>query len=413
MEDTFEDTERRQTFAWEGEYDRPWESLEESSAGRLTLRAEDDHDFAGRNRRRRQHDLIDGLASVGAIKRRMLRAVLLIVDASKASSVSDFKPTRLVAATEGLIHFVKAFFDENPLSSLGVLCTRRGKVERLCEFSKSSKTVENALLALQTNGAAEGSATLQNVLDWAASMFRFIPDYVEREVIIVASAMSVVDPGDVYLTMKTLREKPAVRCSTIHLCGLVEVYKRLADHTLGTFSVAMNAKHLQELLADHITPPVSSIKECYMVQMGFPSQRLDHISTSNVAGGSLNNAAQPAYCMDTTQIQPQPYYCPRCKGAVSSLPATCRTCQLSLIASSHLARSHHHLFPVDTFTELSYYSHERDQNLVCSACQEPRPPHVSASVAFFVECPKCKWKFCRYCDDLIHDTLFVCPGCVL
>ena len=392
MEDIIEESGNRRTFAWEGEYDRPWENLEVSAAGHLTLR-EDEGDIAAKRRRK---------VVQSSIKRRMLRSVLVVVDASKASAANDIKPTRLIACTNALIQFSKAFFDENPLSSMGVLCTRRGRVERLCEFTKSPKKVEDALMALQTNGAAEGSATLQNCLEWAVSMFRYVPDYVEREVLIVASAMSVVDPGDVFLTMKQLRERPSVRCSTIHLCGLVEVYKRLAEQTSGTFSVAMNVKHLQDLLAEQITPP-PSLKDSFsmhMVQMGFPSQKLDD--------SLANSNAQPAYCLDSGQIVRAPYYCPRCSGAVSSLPATCRTCNLNLISSSHLARSHHHLFPVEPFEEVASGD---GKQLVCFACEKGRPPTISETSTYFSRCGKCKSVFCRLCDDLIHDTLFVCPGC--
>lgn len=28
-----------------------------------------------------------------------------------------------------------------------------------------------------------------------------------------------------------------------------------------------------------------------------------------------------------------------------------------------------------------------------------------------VECSKCHNKFCSNCDEFIHNTLFLCPGC--
>jgi len=414
MEEVYDEFQERRVFAWEGEYDRPWESLEESTTtGRLTLR-EDDSAFAAKRKRSLR-------AVQGSIKRRMLRAVLLVVDASKATGLTDVKPTRLIAVTNALITFSRAFFDENPLSSLGVVCTRNGKVERLCELTKSMRKVEDALLALQTGGASSGSATLQNCLELSMSMFNYVPNYVEREVLIVASALSVVDPGDIFTTIKTLKDKAAkdksnIRCSTIHMCGLVEIYKRLADQTSGTFGVATGLKHLQDLLTDHITPP-PSLKEnalAHMVQMGFPSQRLeDAVDSLDSSKKKRNHRAQMAYCLESGQIERAPYYCPRCQAPVASLPATCRACQLSLISSSHLARSHHHLFPVDVFEDTAGKSSSSTKAVMtCYACQQGRPSHLADSVPFFSNCPKCQNAFCRYCDDLIHETLFVCPGCV-
>lgn len=46
------------------------------------------------------------------------------------------------------------------------------------------------------------------------------------------------------------------------------------------------------------------------------------------------------------------YICPRCKSKVCELPSDCDVCGLTLVSSPHLARSYHHLFPVDNFEEI-------------------------------------------------------------
>ena len=43
--------------------------------------------------------------------------------------------------------------------------------------------------------------------------------------------------------------------------------------------------------------------------------------------------------------------CPRCGSKVCDLPTECPTCSLPLISSPHLARTYHHLFPLDAFVE--------------------------------------------------------------
>lgn len=51
-------------------------------------------------------------------------------------------------------------------------------------------------------------------------------------------------------------------------------------------------------------------------------------------------------------LRPGGYTCPKCKARVAELPSLCHVCGLSLVASPHLARSYHHLFPVPAFAEV-------------------------------------------------------------
>src|SRR5579862_4731194 len=48
------------------------------------------------------------------------------------------------------------------------------------------------------------------------------------------------------------------------------------------------------------------------------------------------------------------YTCPRCSSKVCALPIECPVCGLTLILSTHLARSYHHLFPLRNWPELPY-----------------------------------------------------------
>ena len=43
----------------------------------------------------------------------------------------------------------------------------------------------------------------------------------------------------------------------------------------------------------------------------------------------------------------------RCKARVVDIPSTCHICKLMLVSSPHLARSYHHLFPINPFEEIS------------------------------------------------------------
>lgn len=74
--------------------------------------------------------------------------------------------------------------------------------------------------------------------------------------------------------------------------------------------------------------------------MGFPQRAAD---------GPTAVAFVGADCL----LQSGGFTCPRCKARVLDLPSTCHVCGLTLVSSSQLARSYHHLFPVKPFVEVS------------------------------------------------------------
>lgn len=74
--------------------------------------------------------------------------------------------------------------------------------------------------------------------------------------------------------------------------------------------------------------------------MGFPQKAAD---------GPTAVAFVGADCL----LQGGGFTCPRCKARVLDLPSTCHVCGLTLVSSSQLARSYHHLFPVKPFVEIS------------------------------------------------------------
>lgn len=43
------------------------------------------------------------------------------------------------------------------------------------------------------------------------------------------------------------------------------------------------------------------------------------------------------------------YKCPQCAAKYCELPIECKVCSLTLVSAPHLARTFHHLFPVESF----------------------------------------------------------------
>lgn len=71
------------------------------------------------------------------IRRGMIRYLHLIVDLSRAASLTDMRPMRSVVMFGVAQRFIRTFFDENPLSQLGIIVLRNGVAERLTELSSS------------------------------------------------------------------------------------------------------------------------------------------------------------------------------------------------------------------------------------------------------------------------------------
>lgn len=101
------------------------------------------------------------------------------------------------------------------------------------------------------------------------------------------------------------------------------------------------------------------------------------------------------------------FSCPRCGCKVCSIPSDCPVCQLTLISSSHLARSYHHLFPIAPF-----FIETQDVNSgkFCFGCSTDLINGLNdGSVS---KCEFCEKSFCSVCDSYIHGNLHNCPGCL-
>lgn len=204
--------------------------------------------------------------------------------------------------------------------------------ERITALSSSPNTHINALGSVKT----DGDFSLQNGLELAYTCLSSIPQYGYREVIVIQGSLNSCDPSNIFETIKKL-SKGSIRCSVIGLSAEVHISKYLSRETKGQYGVARDKEHLRKLIFANIRPPSiiqekhTSLKTSF-IRMGFPTQR-----------------ATLALCADTRKVSTNAFQCPRCHGINSELPTECKICSLSLIASPHLARSYHHLFPVSRF----------------------------------------------------------------
>lgn len=60
------------------------------------------------------------------------------------------------------------------------------------------------------------------------------------------------------------------------------------------------------------------------------------------------------------------YKCPQCAAKYCELPVECKVCGLTLVSAPHLARTFHHLFPVQSFDRIE----AKDVEGFCYGCQK-------------------------------------------
>lgn len=386
--------------AWERAYteDRSWESLQEDESG--LLRPIDTTAIHHAQYRRRLRALASN-AATARIQKGLIRYLYIVVDLSKAASERDFRPSRMAVIAKQVELFIREFFDQNPLSHVGLVTTKDGVANCLTDLGGSP---ESHIKALMGKLECSGDASLQNALELVHSNLNQIPSYGHREVLILYSALSTCDPGDLMETIQKCK-KSKIRCSVIGLAAEMFICKHLCQETGGTYSVALDESHFKELILEHSPPPpaIAEYATANLIKMGFPQR---------AAEGSI------AICTCHEEAKTGGgYTCPRCKVRVCELPTECRVCGLTLISSPHLARSYHHLFPIVPFAEISPSS-QNDPNHsfpnTCFGCQQSLLSQgfgAGNKAELSVSCPKCKQQFCLDCDMYIHESLHNCPGC--
>lgn len=232
--------------------------------------------------------------------------------------------------------------------------------------------------------------------------------------LIIYGALLSSDPGDIHETMGHLvtdRIRVSVVGLSAHLAVCADLCSRTNAGDESQYRVAMDEVHFRDLFLAATTPPVTRTLEQStpsLLMMGFPSRTL-------APGGTTS------YCACHSRPCREGYACSRCAARVCRLPAECPACGLTLILSTHLARSYHHLFPLRNWVAVAWA--EAARSATCFSCQSafPEPPKTrpaaSAAAAKGVSesaryaCEVCGNHFCIDCDVFAHEVVHNCPGC--
>jgi transcription initiation factor TFIIH subunit 2 len=352
---------------------------------------------------------------------------------SEAMLEKDMRPNRYIVMLRHVQAYIRDFFEQNPISQLSVHGMYDGKCMQLSELSGNPNDHILALEDLRTGGREKvpiqpkGAPSLQNALDMSRAILFHTPKHGTREVLIILGALLTNDPGDISKTIATC-VKDRLKVSIIGMLARMKVCQDIVSRTNdgdeSGYTVAVDQIHFRELLRQNTTPPAvrTSDQEANMANllvMGFPSRMEEEEASLCACHGRLVRGG---------------YNCPRCATKVCSLPQTCPACALTLILSTHLARSYHHLFPLRSFGEVSWARAKRMGTLQCKGCLRQFPPVPDdvqqpssdergnralggslvegSSESGRYECETCHNHFCVDCDVFCHQALFNCPGCL-
>merc|ERR1712194_208548 len=170
-----------------------------------------------------------------------------------------------------------------------------------------------------------------------------------REVLLLIASLSTHDPREIRLddVLKRLQEN-RICVSVISVSPEMFVLKQICGKTGGTYSVALNGAHFQELLESHIKPPLcpSDAVVPELILMGFPCQDDQHVE-------------QDKQC----------FVCPRCNARVREVPGSCPVCDLPLTSGPLLSRSFQHLFPMPALIKTKASGTLQNGRLTCGGCE--------------------------------------------
>jgi transcription initiation factor TFIIH subunit 2 len=146
-------SKKEKAQAWET-VKRSWEEVLEDQDGQLTLAP-----YLDAEKRKRL------LKDTTPLQRGIIRHLMLVVDMSFAMAEKDMLPTRYRLAMSYAKEFVRVYFEQNPISQLGMVGMREGVAMTLTQMSGNPDEHLEKLEWLRNGQEPSGNPSLQNALE--------------------------------------------------------------------------------------------------------------------------------------------------------------------------------------------------------------------------------------------------------
>lgn len=184
-----------------------------------------------------------------------------VVYPMQAAAEMDFRPSRMVVVAKHVEAFIREFFDQNPLSHIGLVTLKDGVAHCLTELGGSPDSHRRALMGKLVSS---GDSSLQNALELVHGYLNQIPSYGHREVLILYSALTTCDPGDIMETIQKCK-RSKIRCSVVGLSAEIYICKHLCQETGGSYTVALDEVSLSSIFPYQLCLYIS-IYQCIILR---------------------------------------------------------------------------------------------------------------------------------------------------
>lgn len=152
----------RSKAAWE-DIKRSWEHVVETEDGSITVGAL----LEAEKRRRLMRDTTP-------FQRGIIRHVMLVLDMSFAMAEKDLLPNRYLLTLNYAVDFVREYFEQNPISQLGIVGMRDGIAVRISDMGGNPAEHIEKLRVWAEQQEPQGNPSLQNALEMCRGALLFV-----------------------------------------------------------------------------------------------------------------------------------------------------------------------------------------------------------------------------------------------
>lgn len=148
--------------AWE-DVKRSWEDVVETEDGSITVAEL----IEAEKRRRLMRDTTP-------LQRGIIRHVILVIDMSFAMAEKDLLPNRYTITLNYAVDFVREYFEQNPISQLGIMGMRDGVGVRISDMGGNPTEHIEKLREWNRGRDPAGNPSLQNALEMARGALLYV-----------------------------------------------------------------------------------------------------------------------------------------------------------------------------------------------------------------------------------------------
>lgn len=99
-----------------------------------------------------------------------------------------------------LENFVDEFFDQNPISQIGIIIMHNKRAEKMSDLSGNCRNHLKVIKNLSMTSLV-GEPSIQNGLELALKSLKLLPTHASREILIIMGSLTTCDPTDINVTI--------------------------------------------------------------------------------------------------------------------------------------------------------------------------------------------------------------------